>query len=463
MDNVTHCLHKNIMETKHNIRALREARGLSQAKLAELLGVRQALLSAIELGKQAPTSQFVENARMLLSSVSDAEITSLKRKRTRHAGTIKRGAVSERLEYLPPQPVRDIPQYPTAISLFSGCGGMCLGFENAGFRVLGNIEIDPELRAVYELNFPYVLPLGTDVTQITVGEVSGWKNSLPKVDVVFGGPPCQGFSLVGKRNVNDPRNMLFTHMARIISILRPRYVVMENVRLLISMKAPDGSFIHSHITKAFKSIGYSMEFAELNAMDYGVPQFRERVFFIGVRDDLPKLTPIFPPATHGKPKAEPDLSNIQLHPYLTFKDATHDLPSLEPGQVSPNDPLHFAVAHPPHVVEWLRHTPEGCSAHENLDLAHRPLSGYNTTYKRLRWDEPSSTIQTTFGMISASRTVHPSDHRSLTIREAMRCQTFPDYFRVSGKIGTIRTAIGNAVPPRFAEAIAKHILSNGRF
>lgn len=451
------------METNQNIRMLREARGLSQSKFAELLGVRQALLSAIELGKQSPTPQFIEQARTLLSSVSDADVASLKRKRTRHAGTIKRGTVSERLEYLPPQPVRELPQYPTAISLFSGCGGMCLGFENAGFRVLGNVEIDPDLRAIYKLNFPHVPSLGTDITQITDEEISGWKNTFSRVDVVFGGPPCQGFSLVGKRNVNDPRNMLFTHMIRVVSILRPRYVLMENVRLLTSMKAPDGSFIHSHINKAFKEIGYSVELAELNAMDYGVPQFRERAFFIGVRNDLPKLSPMFPLATHGKQEAELELFDTQLHPYVTFRDATRDLPSLEPGQPSPNDPLHFAVAHPPHVVEWLRHTPEGRSAHDNSDPAHRPPSGYNTTYKRLRWDEPSGTIQTTFGMISASRTVHPTDHRSLTIREALRCQTFPDYFRVRGKIGTIRTAIGNAVPPRFAEAIAKHVKLNGRF
>jgi DNA (cytosine-5)-methyltransferase 1 len=446
-----------------NLRSLRQAKGLSQAKLAELLNVNRAKLSAIELGKKEPELQFVQQAVSLLSSITDSEINALKKKRVRHAGTVKRTKSVECIEYLPEQPVRDIPETPTAISLFSGCGGMCLGFENAGFRILGNVEIDPELRDIYTLNFPHVPLLGADITEIGNEEIKNWNNLASSIDLIFGGPPCQGFSLAGKRNVNDPRNMLFMHMIRIASLLRPKYVVMENVRLLTSMKAPDGSYVHSHVTAAFKNIGYQIEFAELNAMDYGVPQFRERVIFIAVRNDVRKPDPLFPSATHGKSASESSLFTLQLKHYLTFYDATNDLESLEPGQHSTKDPLHFAVAHPPHVVEWLRHTPEGCSAHDNPDPEHRPPSGYNTTYKRIRWNEPSSTIQTTFGMISACRTVHPTDHRSLTIREAMRCQTFPDHFRVRGKIGTIRTAIGNALPPSFAEAIAKHIKQQGNF
>lgn len=452
-----------MIQNSDDIRIHREARGLSQSKLAQLLGVKQALLSAVELGKQEASPEFLDKALSIINKISDDEIASLKRKRTRHAGTIKREKIADIIEYLPPQPLRDIPESPTAISLFSGCGGMCLGFENAGFRVLGNVEINPELRAIYELNFPHVRSLGEDITQITNDEVEQWLNEFKSLDLLFGGPPCQGFSLAGKRNVNDPRNMLFTHMVRIAAILQPRYIVMENVRVLTSMKATDGSFIHAHITKAFSDIGYNTEFSELNVMNYGVPQFRERVIFIGVRKDLSLLKPFFPPQTHGEELSKPSLFNIELQSYRTFRDATGDLESLEPGEISKTDPLHFAVAHPPHVVEWLSYTPEGCSAHENLDPQYRPPSGYNTTYKRLRWDEPSGAIQTTFGMISASRTVHPSDTRSLTIREALRCQTFPDHFRIKGKIGAIRTAIGNAVPPQFAEVIGRHIKEHGQF
>ena len=447
-----------------NIRDLRQSKGLSQSKLADLLNINQAILSGIELGKQTPTPEFVKKAVSVINNLSDEDITKLKKKRTQHAGTIK-GRNKNILEYLPALPKRILPTTLNAISLFSGCGGMCLGFENAGFNILGNIEIDPELRAIYELNFPHVRLLGTDITKISDEEIKEWSKDFPAIDIIFGGSPCQGFSLAGKRQVSDPRNMLFSHMVRIAHILQPRYVVLENVRVLTSMKAPDGNFVHSHITKAFSDAGYNMEFAELNAMDYGVPQFRQRVIFIGVRKDLPELTPMFPTKKFGKVNSSPNLFDSESNtlPYKTFYDATNDLESLQSGEASKSDPLHIAVTHPPHVIEWLRHTPEGCSAHENENPSHRPHSGYNTTYKRLRWDEPSGTIQTTFGMISASRTVHPTDNRSLTIREALRCQTFPDFFRIKGKIGAVRTAIGNAVPPKFAEVIASHIKDNGCF
>ena len=123
------------------------------------------------------------------------------------------------------------------------------------------------------------------------------------------------------------------------------------------------------------------------------------------------------------------------------------------------DPLHWAVSHPAHVIEWLRGVPEGASAHDNEDPQLRPPSGYNTTYKRLVWDEPSSTIGTTFGMISASRNVHPQFTRSLTVREAARCQTFPDDFEFEGNWTAVRTMIGNAVPPILAKAVAESVLT----
>lgn len=112
---------------------------------------------------------------------------------------------------------------------------------------------------------------------------------------------------------------------------------------------------------------------------------------------------------------------------MTFRDATFDLPFLESGESS-LDPLHWSISHPTHVIQWLKNVPEGHSAHENIDPALRPPSGFNTTYKRIRWDEPCSTISTNFSMISGCRNVHPSSTRSLTIREATRAQSFPDEF-----------------------------------
>lgn len=178
----------------------------------------------------------------------------------------------------------------------------------------------------------------------------------------------------------------------------------------------------------------------------------ERIFLVANRADVAQ--PIRPSITHG-PIASSLFDAVQ--PWQTFRNATSDLEPLESGETSVSDGLHWAVAHPEHVLKWLRETPEGESAHNNLDPKLRPPSGYNTTYKRLRWDEPSSTIGTTFGMISGSRNVHPFLTRSLTIREAARCQTFPDDFRFEGTWSDIRTMIGNAVPPLLAKTVAGSI------
>ena len=129
---------------------------------------------------------------------------------------------------------------------------------------------------------------------------------------------------------------------------------------------------------------------------------------------------------------------------------------LESGEKS-NDPLHWSISHPQHVIDWLKDVPEGCSAHDNPDPNMRPTSGFNTTYKRIKWDEPCSTISTNFSMISGARNVHPTSTRSLTIREAARAQSFPDEFAFFGGWGDVRKVIGNAVPPMLAYVIAEAI------
>ena len=144
--------------------------------------------------------------------------------------------------------------------------------------------------------------------------------------------------------------------------------------------------------------------------------------------------------------------------YRTFRDATKDLPILENGEKS-SDPLHWSITHPEHIIKWLKDVPEGYSAHDNKDASLRPPSGFNTTYKRIKWDEPCSTISTNFSMISGCRNVHPTSTRSLTIREACRCQTFPDDYIFIGNWGNIRKAIGNAVPPLLSYTIAESIRS----
>ena len=324
-------------------------------------------------------------------------------------------------------------------------------------RIVGHVEIDDAARAVFEKNFPASLDLGHDIKNIDADALRAYKSRLPTIHVIFGGPPCQGFSLTGKRDVYDPRNQLYIDYARFVDAFRPAAFVLENVRLLTSMKTQSGSLLINEILQTFKNLNYNTHFAELNALNYGVPQSRERIFVAGInRSVRPNQRVTFPPPGCGYNEAS--LFAPRLDRPLTLRDAISDLEYLESGEKSGTDPLHFAVSHPSHVIEMLRDIPEGGSAHDNPDPRLRPRSGYNTTYKRLRWDEPASTISTTFGMISGSRNVHPTATRSLTIREALRCQTFPDDFLIFGKLGDIRTMIGNAVPPRLASAVAKHVV-----
>ena len=189
--------------------------------------------------------------------------------------------------------------------------------------------------------------------------------------------------------------------------------------------------------------------------DYGVPQSRERVVIVGVRNDI-DIDFGFPIATHQTNSDTYSLSLFETPTQISFRDATCDLIHLESGEVS-DDPLHWSIVHPEHVIRWLKDVPEGCSAHDNENPDLRPPSGFNTTYKRIKWDEPCSTITTNFSMISGCRNVHPAATRSLTIREAARAQSFPDEFVFLGKWGDVRKAIGNAVPPIFAEIIAKEV------
>jgi DNA (cytosine-5)-methyltransferase 1 len=334
--------------------------------------------------------------------------------------------------------------------LFSGCGGFSLGAAAAGFEIKGFVELDDGLRGIYKKNFPQSNEIGTDISKITDSDIKDAYDKIGDVDLIIGGPPCQGFSLSGKRDVNDPRNSLFRDYLRFVDKFKPKLAILENVRLLTSMKNPHGGLVRDDIKNQFNNHGYVIDFFNIDAADYGVPQHRDRVIFVAIRTDL-KIGPSIPEPQYS----ESDLFCSAGAP-RTFGDATSDLDYLESGEQSEKDPLHAAVNHPTHVIEWLWDVPEGSSAHDNEDPALRPPSGYNTTYKRQVWDEPASTVQTTFGMISGCRNVHPVATRSLTIREAARIQSFPDNYIFEGNLGTIRTGIGNAVPPLLAYYLAKH-------
>lgn len=454
--------------TGTRLRDRRQDLGLSQAKLAELTGVPQHLLSAFELGKLDLPPETIETITTAISEKPNVMALIGRNKRYQHRQYTKVPRLPERIarakrtpgnvEYcealaaLAARSKESRSSSRCALSLFSGCGGFSLGVAAAGFDVKGFLELDPALQAIYQANFPHARKLGDDITTVSDTLLSEARRSLGEIELIVGGPPCQGFSLSGKRWVEDPRNMLFKHYLRFVDAFRPKVAIMENVRLLTSMKSAWGTLIKDEVLAEFRSHGYDTALFEINANQYGIPQHRERVLFVAIREDL-GTPPSIPATTHGNTD---DLFGDN-RPWRTFADACSDLPYLESGEKSDDDELHEAVRHPQYVIDWLWDVPEGFSAHDNPDPRQRPPSGYNTTYKRQIWNEPASTVQTTFGMISGCRNVHPVATRSLTIREAARIQSFPDSFVFKGSLGSIRKGIGNAVPPLLAFALASHV------
>jgi len=455
-----------------DLRMLRKSGGLSQSKLAEITGIVQSRISAYELGKNRLNQEELITIQTTIDRLDKSAVQRLKVKRYRtHIRTgntvtsrsrrsyAETDANKEYLRALAALEERVSIQQdnlsPKALSLFAGCGGLCYGVKAAGFRIIGASEIYDGFRSIYRLNFPEVSMMTNDVRMITENDCAEIIKRAGHIDLMSGGPPCQGFSLTGKRNPEDARNELFYDYLRIANAIRPKVVLMENVRLLTSMKNADGKLVTDSIMEAFSDIGYKAAFFCLNVKNYGVPQHRERVIFIAVKNEIAKSLAV-PLNTHG------EVTDLFGHvkPCLTFGDAVSDLEFIESGEKSEKDIWHFAVSHPEHVIEWLIDVPQGKSAHENEIPEMRPPSGYNTTYKRQVWNEPGSTVATTFAMISGCRNVHPIATRSITIREAMRLQSFPDSFKLQGTVGDIRTAIGNAVPPLFAYALATHILKS---
>lgn len=453
--------------TGTTIRQYRQELGLSQAKLAEIADIPQHMLSAFELEKADLPMHVIKTVLNALANGEKVKAVVKRAKRYRDHKYAEVQQLPDRVakatrtneNALYTQVLKDIysahsrtQEKPfSALSLFSGCGGFSLGFSAAGFMVKGFLELEHDLRKIYKLNFPNSVEIGGDITEISQGTLASAAKVLGCIDVIIGGPPCQGFSLSGKRDVSDPRNELFKHYLRFVDVFRPRFAILENVRLLTSMKNREGGLVKDDIYNEFTRHGYRIKCFEVNAKDYGVPQHRERVLFVAARDDV-IFTPSLPHPTHGD--GEDIFSS--LSPLRTFADACSDLPYVESGEKS-DFPLHEAVKHPMHVIDWLWDVPQGFSAHDNKDPSKRPPSGYNTTYKRQIWNESASTVQTTFGMISGCRNVHPIATRSLTIREAARLQSFPDEYLFSGNLGTIRTGIGNAVPPLLAYNIALYL------
>ncbi len=347
------------------------------------------------------------------------------------------------------------------LDLFAGVGGLSYGFSQIPeFKILAANEIEKDIAKAYSLNHPDVHMINCDINDLTENLL---KKTLDEqtIDIVIGGPPCQSYSTVGKRRMDDRAN-LFLQYKRILGIIKPRAFVFENVVGILSM---DKGRLFKKVQAEFEEIGYSLKFNVLDAVDYGVPQHRERVILVGFQGNNPF---VYPEATHG----------IGKKPYVTLKDAIGDLPILKSGEkstcyakekdneflffVRKNDSLilteHVAPKNGEHLIRIMEALKDG-QCKDDLPEDIRPKSGYGNTYAKLWWKKPATTITRNFACPSSSRCIHPRDSRAMTIREGARLQSFPDDYIFYGSDGMKRLEIGNAVPPLLSKAIAQEMLN----
>lgn len=327
------------------------------------------------------------------------------------------------------------------VDLFAGAGGLTLGFVRAGFEPRYAVELDKAAAETYEANFPGHIET-KPIQRIRV---------FPEADVVVGGPPCQGFSPLGRDRDAESRtqlNELWRHFKRAVRQVLPKVFVVENVPQFLKSDQYDA------FERAFRRDShlreYQIEARVLNSADYGVPQFRRRGIIIGSRVGSPK----WPDKTHG--------DEIGLVPTVTVRQAIGDLPNVPDAE---RDPLHFGRNPTAKSIERYKAVPEGGNrfdlAKRRPDLLpecwRRKSSGTTDVFGRLWWDRPAFTIRTEFFKPEKGRYLHPAEHRPITHREAARLQAFPDDFRFCGSRLDIARQIGNAVPPRLAHAIASSV------
>lgn len=381
---------------------------------------------------------------------------------------------------------------PVVVDLFSGAGGLSAGFRDAGFRVVGGIDSWKPACDSFALNERDALVRCGDIYELDAEE---FKVDLgTKVDVVLGGPSCQGFSTSSGlsrkgRKVNDPRNSLFEEFVRFVDILSPSWIVMENVTGLLLYHR---GAVARAICEEFARIGYHVVPMILLAADHGVPQLRRRLFFIGNNTNQPIA---FPHALHGDPELWKDFAlpfahlsrignktdNENKKPHVSLADALSDLPPMEPGEYYESQPYpqKAETAYQRRIRRYSRRL----TLHETFSLSPSdsecvPLIGpgenwrslperirdsrfgkirpYDATtmLKRPLWEKPSHTITTKFNDASAGAFIHPTQDRTFSLREGARIQSFPDRYKFSGSPSQIRRLIGNAVPPLLAERIA---------
>lgn len=354
------------------------------------------------------------------------------------------------------------------IDLFAGVGGLSFGFAHDNdFEIIAANEILPKMAKAYELNHPGVKMYCKDVKEFGIKDLQKQLNTKNiNIDVIVGGPPCQAYSTVGKRLIDDPRGKLFQEYYRVLKEVNPKMFVFENVKGLLSMA---GGELIKTIVELFKTLGYKTEYKLLNAADFGAPQIRERVIIVGTKSEYEYE---FPRPQFTDPKKA---INSNLKPYITLGQAIGDLPIIpnigsnrynsEPQnefqkmmRQNTNNIIedHSISNNNPKLIELMMALPEG-GGPKDLPEDIRPKSGFGNSYSRLWWERPSTTITRNLGTPSSARCIHPLAPRALTTREGARLQGFPDDYKFYGSRAEKNLQIGNAVSPFLSKALSESI------
>ena len=357
------------------------------------------------------------------------------------------------------------------IDLFAGCGGFSVGFEKAGYRITKAVELDKKIAASYTYNHK-----GTFVYAEDIAKVADERHfKLNEADVIIGGPPCQGFSMAGGRIrvktafMDDPRNYLFRHYVEIVRIVRPKVFLLENVKGILSK---DKGAIFKEIVDAFGAPDnfngdkYYLHYKVCKAVEYGIPQRRERVVVIGVLNNDFDIDTIF-----AETKERIVRNNPAFFEPVTLYDAISDIPEpTEDGEAvlsecksayqasmrngSNTIRNHTASHHNAMAIGRMKKISNG----ENWQSLHEDIhSVHSGAYGRMEWGQPAMTITTRFDTPAGGRFIHPVANRTLTPREAARVQSFPDSFTFIGNKTTVCKQIGNAVPPKLSYFLANAV------
>ena len=340
---------------------------------------------------------------------------------------------------------------PKILDLFCGCGGLSLGFEKAGFEVALALDVWNDAIKTYNKNHSNSVGICKDVHELENEFLKKFSEEENIVGVI-GGPPCQGYSTVGTRDVNDPRNHLYLEYCRIVEVINPQFFVIENVKGLLTLNK--GMF-KEDIIERFRRLGYNISFKVLNAADYGVPQNRQRVFFVGIKEDVFE----FPQEKNLKVSTLEALSDLPYldnrKEYLSVYSYSDKGKLTEYQKLMRKDSLmiynHNETKHTEQTKNIISMIKDGGKI-SDLPEEYWGVRKYNKAFQRMNSKEPSHTIDT-----GHRNYFHYKENRVPSVRECARIQSFPDNFIFYGSKTSQYKQVGNAVPPLLAEQIALQI------